>query len=363
MKIVIASAHPHFPQVTGGAQASAQDMAREMTRRGQDVVMLSALSGTGWTGLRGRILLKLTGRKTVSDRRFGHRSYRGWYPSEGVGEIVARERPDVAIVQSPRPAPIVRGLRDHGVPVVVYVRNVEFDDPGDDLRALAPVPIIANSRFTAARVKAAYGLGATVVNPTFTPESYRVVSARRTVTFVNPHPKKGLDTALMLARRCPDIPFVFVEGWAMTRDERRRLKARLSGCPNVALHPGARDMRDVYADARILLAPSRWEEAFGRVAAEAQFSGIPVLATRCGGLPEAVGPGGLLVDHEASDEAWVAALRRLWDDASFYEALSADAEAHSRRPELDKDRQIAAILRVLGDAAGSGAAPVATAGE
>ena len=37
------------------------------------------------------------------------------------------------------------------------------------------------------------------------------------------------------------------------------------------------DMRSVYAKCRILLAPSVWEEAYGRVVTEAQISGIPVV--------------------------------------------------------------------------------------
>jgi glycogen(starch) synthase len=43
--------------------------------------------------------------------------------------------------------------------------------------------------------------------------------------------------------------------------------------------------------------PSVWEEPFGVVAVEAQMNGVPVIASRCGGLPEIVSPdsGGILV--------------------------------------------------------------------
>jgi len=48
-------------------------------------------------------------------------------------------------------------------------------------------------------------------------------------------------------------------------------------------------MRAAYGRSRLLLAPSRWVESWGRVASEAQISGLPVIATKSGGLPEAVG--------------------------------------------------------------------------
>ena len=64
-----------------------------------------------------------------------------------------------------------------------------------------------------------------------------------------------------------------------------------------------------YAQARILLVPSVWEEAWGRVVTEAQLSGIPVLASAIGGLPESVGPGGILVPPGSDVEVWDAHLR------------------------------------------------------
>jgi glycosyltransferase involved in cell wall biosynthesis len=73
---------------------------------------------------------------------------------------------------------------------------------------------------------------------------------------------------------------------------------------NVTLHPPTRDMRPLYARARLLLAPSQWEEAWGRVATEAQVSGIPVLASNRGGLPEAVGNGGILLPADAPGNEW-----------------------------------------------------------
>jgi glycosyltransferase involved in cell wall biosynthesis len=103
-------------------------------------------------------------------------------------------------------------------------------------------------------------------------------------------------------------------------------------------------MKDIYRRAKVLLAPSRWEEAWGRVATEAQFSGIPVLASNRGGLPESVGPGGIQLDPDGPIEDWVEALRRLWFDKAFYADLSAKALAYAKRPQINPDRQIDLLL-------------------
>lgn len=70
-----------------------------------------------------------------------------------------------------------------------------------------------------------------------------------------------------------------------------------------------RDMRAVYTRARTLLMPSLWEESYGRTVVEAQISGIPVVASKRGALPEVMGAGGLLVDAHAPISEWERALR------------------------------------------------------
>ena len=110
-------------------------------------------------------------------------------------------------------------------------------------------------------------------------------------------------------------------------------------------------MKKIYGKSKILLAPSIWEEAYGRVATEAQLSGIPVIASARGGLPEAVGPGGLLIDPDGPIEAWVAAIRLLWDDRAHYVELASKAMSHATRPELSFDHQVEAWERTLAEAA------------
>ncbi|MBV9702053.1 MAG: hypothetical protein JO163_04940, partial [Methylobacteriaceae bacterium] len=62
-------------------------------------------------------------------------------------------------------------------------------------------------------------------------------------------------------------------------------------------------------------------------------SGIPVLARAYAALPESVGPGGVLVAADAPTEAWVKALRGMWDDEAYYDTLVARTREFSARAE------------------------------
>jgi glycosyltransferase involved in cell wall biosynthesis len=68
--------------------------------------------------------------------------------------------------------------------------------------------------------------------------------------------------------------------------------------------------------ARALVLPSIWYEGAPRIIVEAFAAGVPVLASRIGGIPESVDHevSGFLVSPGAREE-WAAAVERLLDDA------------------------------------------------
>ena len=355
MRILFGSAHPYLPQMTGGAQLSTDALAHRIAARGHAVAVLGGLTGDGWLGLASRIRLKLSRRGYVRDRAQGYPVYRAWFAVDAVAAVTRAFRADVAVFQSRLPVALAQAVDRSAVRTFVYLRNVEHQDLGGRPGVLDRTGFIANSRFTADRFAQTDGVRAAVIHPMIDPDRYRVEPARCNVTFINPHPDKGVSVALAVAERCPDIPFRFQRAWGLTEPEEAALRERVAALPNVTLHPRTDDMRAVYRDAAIVLAPSLWEEAFGRVAAEPQVSGIPVIGSDRGGLPEAIGPGGIVVPWQAPIDDWVTALRSLWDDTEAWRRASEAAKRHAARPEMDADRQVDRLLAIL--AAPVGAPP------
>jgi len=78
---------------------------------------------------------------------------------------------------------------------------------------------------------------------------------------------------------------------------------------------------------RVLVAPSIWDEPFGVVALEGVAAGCVVVASSGGGLPDAVGPCGVLFPN-GDAEALVAALKELLATAALREKLMADRSRH-----------------------------------
>ncbi|UOM36049.1 glycosyltransferase [Acuticoccus sp. I52.16.1] len=351
MNILFAGGNGYLPEMSGGVQSSTDHLVRQCAAAGHDVSVLAALFGSSTFGLRQRLKLKLSPSPIVTDRTLGYPVMRAWFPwQDAAGAAVRQARPDVAVVQCHKAALVGEALARLGVPVVVYLRNVEYHELGGDLRTLKNARYIANSAFTARAYEAEFGIASTVIPPTIDPAKYTTETTRALVTFVNVYPEKGFEKAVEIARACPDIPFQFCESWRLDDAHLARVKAVLDPLSNVTFRRRTDDMTSVYGRTAILLAPSKWEEAWGRVASEAHCSGIPVLGSTRGGLPEAIGDGGLTLDYDAPLADWVAALRRMWDDAAAYAALSDAARRHAARPAMDPAQQFATFLGVLDDA-------------
>ena len=100
-----------------------------------------------------------------------------------------------------------------------------------------------------------------------------------------------------------------------------------------------------YRAADIVAVPS-YSESFGLVAVEAQACGTPVVAAAVGGLPYAIGDGGLLIgSHRTND--WSAALEALLDDPGQRERLSRRAVEHAS--QFSWERTTDQLLKVYAE--------------
>ena len=107
------------------------------------------------------------------------------------------------------------------------------------------------------------------------------------------NPDKGVDTLLEAWSRLaphstatgPAQPRLLLVGDA-TPEIAARIDAPAARTHGVRHLPRRTDVVDLLHAADLVVAPSRWDEPFGRVLIEAMAAGLPVIATRVGGIPE-----------------------------------------------------------------------------
>lgn len=346
--VLLVTGTAYLPQVVGGVELNTHEMATELNRRGCKTAVLAKLSPRDAFGATRLLSTYWRGSRISFDQSLGYEVYRSRNPCE-LGDVPL---PDVAVIQNGNMLALAEAFVRRGVPCVAYFHGLPFECAEEDW----PRPevkrwfagYIANSTYTATRFRVRCGIDAHVIPPVFNPARYQATGERRFATFINPVAAKGVELALAVAALCPEIPFRFVKAWPLSPAQSIRLKRRIAQLRNVQLLERRSDMASIYAATRVLLVPSKpGHETWGRVASEAQFSGIPVLANDVGGLPEAVGPGGTIMPIDASPRAWAGALKRLWTDREHYEAKAAAALAYSRRGAINLDRQIHLLRDIL----------------
>src|SRR5579864_9093335 len=119
---------------------------------------------------------------------------------------------------------------------------------------------------------------------------------------------------------------VFGNGDASYRGELKRKSVGLGIADGVKWHDFVSDRREIYSNLDLCVVPSRSQDPLPTTAIEAGFSGLPVIATRRGGLPEVIEheSNGLLVEPQQPAEL-ADAMCRLIEDSELREHLAADA--------------------------------------
>ena len=81
--------------------------------------------------------------------------------------------------------------------------------------------------------------------------------------------------------------------------------------------------------ANIVVVPSLWEEPFGLTVLEAMAAGVPLIATRCGGIPEVCEGAAILIERENICHNIAEAIQYLYNNPHEANLLVKNAEKRS----------------------------------
>ncbi len=141
-------------------------------------------------------------------------------------------------------------------------------------------------------------------------------------------PEKGMDVAIRALARLPERVVLWLVGEGTEADTLRRLAAELGVADRVNLLGLQRNVQPLLQAADAFVCPSRWAEAAGLVNLEAQACGVPMLASRIGGIPEYIAEGrsGWLFPPEDAD-ALAGLVARLETDPALCRRMGEAARA------------------------------------
>ena len=104
-------------------------------------------------------------------------------------------------------------------------------------------------------------------------------------------PEKGVDVLVKALAELPSHVIVWVVGEGPERNSLQQLASRLGIDGRVVFLGPQQDVSPYMQAADCFVCPSRWAEAAGLVVMEALACGLPVIASRIGGIPEFVEEG------------------------------------------------------------------------
>ena len=350
-----------YAHLTGGADQHCLGLASALTRRGHEVRFISTADERNAVdeGIFVRCIVTHGSRESLSVRAQASVFAQALWnrdTARATQKLLDDFRPDVVHTHKLYPqlsaAPVVVAARA-GVPVVQTLHDFEmisaspidarggrWDQDETRLRfkllnvatrpmhRLVHVPrvsaFVAVSRFVA-RVHAAHGIDATVIANFVSygdddgrePLPY---DARRGIVFLGRlRPEKGALDAVGVAARI-DLPVTIV-GSGDLEDEIHR-RARTIPNLRVAGFVPDPDLREILRNARVVIIPSRCQDAGPLVPLESMANGTPVVAYAMGGLGEYVTDtgGGRVVPVDVP--ALASAAQEIHEDAGTWSSLS-----------------------------------------
>lgn len=355
MKILFCSKFLNSPR--GGAEISALTLIRELSKRHNVCVFSianSSLKGDEWKD-----------NMELFEYRFTPFLHKRFLPGElreliietlatkELDRICKRISPDLVISQGNILFPIshickkIMFVVDFGSSISnkyhpnFLIKYINFLIAKLRRRKLEKIDLIINRSKYMANLFAKKRIKSEVVAPFINVYRYKFNETHnpRFITFLRPRISKGVEIVEQIAKRMPNKEFLIV---GRIKND---IKKIFSTHFNIKFLEWCNSIEDVYSESRVLIMPSVWNEPFGRIPIEAGINGIPTIASNRGGLPEAVGEGGILIDDIWNIDRWVEAIKFL-NREEIYQEYSEKARKNAERFNIDKTfKELRKIVR------------------
>ena len=152
MKILFVTAHKYLPQMHGGLQASTDQLCRALIERGHSVAVLAGLMPNGLFSLIARVKMQMNKRiggcKVARMSGLSYPVWFSWFPWETVEYVTHAEKPDLIVVMAMQPVRMALAARQTGVPVLMQLQDVEFENMA---AIISRLPIFRASQIRSSR--------------------------------------------------------------------------------------------------------------------------------------------------------------------------------------------------------------------
>jgi len=268
-----------------------------------------------------------------------------------IEEKIFEFKPDIILTQLMWSDVALKLAKKNSIPSIMRVCKVPIKISLAKDSEYAPTAIISTSRFVKNYVLRNWQRKSIIINPLIEIENYIIDNKNfsplknELIFMFNPLERKGGLVFREIAKKLPSLKFGTVLGWSSLKENSnsktfskeyiKRITesegsvfdgslpeyVNFNDCPNINIFPPEDDPKNLYKKIKIMLVPSQWEEAFGRVTIEAMTNGIPVIASNIAGLRDSVGKGGILMEKNNINK-WVDEIKKLFSDKKYFNMVS-----------------------------------------
>lgn len=256
------------------------------------------------------------------------RMIRSEFFNSEISKILDDFSPNIVITQLDRADTVLRLAHERNIPTILYIHDLE--DHNYFLLQKATqfncAAIIYASLYAKNQFKHIVNCPQKVLYPPVDKNDYITDSKKgQYVTMINPVLLKGGLTFERIVEKMKTDKFLCALGWYdPTKDG-----INVYQHSNLTVLPKQNIMKNIYRQTKLLPVPSVWRECCPRVIIEAALNGIPSIASNRGGVREAVGQGGILIDDFLNVDQWVSTIQHLLNSPKEYRLLQRNARLHA----------------------------------